>query len=183
MIEQQKALQAPLPIDQIDFRVQSINRGGYATILAYKDARVDINRLNSVFGIGFWQRKHELINGKEFCSVGIWNDEIKEWCWVQDCGTKSNTEQEKGQSSDAFKRAAFNLGIGIELYDYPLISIKLNQNEFKIDGNRVKATWDLKLREWRWFSQFTDGKLTCLAAKDQNGNSRFMWGEYQKEEK
>ena len=32
----------PLRIDQIDFRVQSINKGGFATILVYKDARVDM---------------------------------------------------------------------------------------------------------------------------------------------
>ena len=35
-------LSKPLEIQDIDFRVQSINKGGYATILAYKDARVDI---------------------------------------------------------------------------------------------------------------------------------------------
>jgi hypothetical protein len=41
-------LSEPLPISSIDFRVQSINKGGYATILAYKDARVDMNRLDTV---------------------------------------------------------------------------------------------------------------------------------------
>lgn len=175
-------LSKPLTIDQIDFRVQSINKGGYATILAYKDARVDMNRLNEVFGVGKWQRKHELINGNLFCSVGIWNDEIKEWCWVQDVGTESNTEKEKGQASDSFKRACFNLGIGIELYDYPPIQVKLNSDEFTVEGDRVKATWKLKLKEWVWFSQFTDDLLTCLAAKDQNGKTRFQWGHYRKEE-
>jgi len=98
-------LDTPLTASQISFRVQSINKGGYATILAYKDARVDINRLNEVYGVGYWQRRHEVVNNKEFCAVGVWNEEIKEWAWVQDCGTKSNTEAEKGQSSDSFKRA------------------------------------------------------------------------------
>ena len=60
-------LNTPLTIEEIDFRVQSINKGGYATILAYKDARVDMNRLDAVYGVGYWQRKHEVINGKEFC--------------------------------------------------------------------------------------------------------------------
>lgn len=177
MLDKQTKLQEPLTADQIDFRVQSINKGGYATILAYKDARVDMHRLNEVFGIGYWQRKHERIDGKEFCSVGIWNDDLKEWAWVQDCGTESNTEAQKGQSSDAFKRACFNLGIGIELYDYPVIQVKLNQNEFEVANGRAKQTWNLKIKEWRWYSEFKDGRIAFLAAKDQNGSMRFQWGE------
>jgi len=170
-------LDTPLTASQISFRVQSINKGGYATILAYKDARVDINRLNEVYGVGYWQRKHDVVNNKEFCSVGIWNKDIKEWAWVQDCGTKSNTEAEKGQSSDSFKRACFNLGIGTELYDYPMISIKLFDNE--VDKNaqpRPKALWALKIKEWAWYSEFEDGRLSFLAARDQNKKTRFTWG-------
>ena len=37
-------LNTPLTIEEVDFRVQSINKGFYATILVYKDARVDMNR-------------------------------------------------------------------------------------------------------------------------------------------
>lgn len=177
-----KSLSAPLTIDQIDFRVQSINKGGYATILAYKDARVDMNRLNTAFGVGKWQRKHEFINGSLFCSVGIWNDDIKQWAWVQDVGVESQAAKEKGQASDSFKRACFNLGIGIELYDYPIISVKLNKNEFKVENNKAKATWDLRLKEWKWVSQFQDGLLTCLAAQDQHGTKRFQFGKYIQEQ-
>lgn len=175
-------LNTPLEIKDIDFRIQSINKGGYATILAYKDARVDMNRLDEVYGVGYWQKKYDLINGNLFCSVGIWNKELKEWIWKQDVGTESMTEKEKGQASDAFKRACFNLGIGRELYDYPPIQIKLEPNEFKIipaNGSykeRVVSTWDLKLREWFWGSEFNeDGVLIKLAAKDNNGKLRFNW--------
>lgn len=179
-------LDDPLTIDQIDFRIQSINKGGYATILAYKDARVDMHRLNQVYGVGKWQRKHELINGNLFCSVGVWNDEIKEWCWVQDVGTESNTEKQKGQASDSFKRACFNLGIGIELYDYPVIQVKLNggndqKEEWFLNNGNPKAGWSLKLKEWKWVVQFQDGLLTCLAAQDQNGKLRFQFGSWNKE--
>ena len=183
-------LSAPLTIDQIDFRVQSINKGGYATILAYKDARVDMHRLNEVLGPGKWQRKHEFINGRLFCSVGIWTAESG-WAWVQDVGTESNAEKEKGQASDSFKRACFNLGIGIELYDYPVIQIKLkgggNKNgsdvEWFLDETKkdkwgnpsVRQGWGLKLKEWIWCSEFHDGQLSFLAAKDATG-LRFTWG-------
>lgn len=167
-------LNTPLQIDEIEFRIQSINKGGYATILAYKNARVDMNRLDAVYGVGFWQRKHELINGNLFCSVGIWNDALKQWVWVEDVGTESNTEKQKGQASDSFKRACFNLGIGRELYDYPIISVKLKENEW--DSVTGKAKFGFKLREWTWGSKFNeDGILIQLAAKDESGNLRYTW--------
>ena len=165
-------LNTPLTINEIDFRVQSVNKGGYATILAYKDARVDMNRLDAVYGVDGWQKKYDLIDGKLFCSIGIWSETLKQWIWKQDVGTESNTEKEKGQASDAFKRAGFNFGIGRELYDYPLIQVKLNDNEF--DKTTFKATFQFKLKEWVWGSEFDEkGKLIKLAAKDENGVLRF----------
>jgi hypothetical protein len=172
-------INTPLEINDIDFRVQSINKGGFATILAYKDARVDMNRLDAVDGVEGWQKKYEVVDGNLFCSVGIWSKNLSQWIWKMDVGTESNTEKEKGQASDAFKRACFNLGIGRELYDYPLIQVKLLDNEF--DKSTNKPTWDFKLKEWIWFSQFTDGKLNYLGCKDQNGKVRFSFGTYIKE--
>ncbi len=166
-------LNTPLSIAEIDFRIQSINSAGYATILAYKDARVDMNRLDAVIGVEYWQKKYELIDNHLFCSVGIYNHELKQWIWKQDVGTESNTEKEKGEASDAFKRACFNLGIGRELYDYPLIQIKLLDNEF--DKSTKKPTWDLKLKEWVWHSIFENNKLIFLGAKDQNGKLRYNY--------
>ena len=170
-------LNEPLKINEIDFRIQSINKGGYATVLAYKDARVDMNRLDAVFGVGYWQRKHTLINGNLFCSVGIFNKELNQWVWVEDVGVESNAEKEKGQASDSFKRACFNLGIGRELYDYPLIQIKLLDNEF--DKQTNKPTFNFKLKEWKWISQFDENKqLTFLGCTDNNNKVRFQYGTY-----
>lgn len=166
-------LKEPLSIDQIDFRVQSINKGGYATILAYKDARVDMDRLDQVCGPLGWKRQHTRDNHN--CIVSIYNQDTKEWVSKEDTGTESYTEADKGLASDSFKRACFNWGIGRELYDYPVIQVKLNQDEFTVEGNKVKATWNLKLKEWLWYSEFTDGKITFLAAKDVNG-IRYKWG-------
>ena len=167
-------LNTPLTINEIDFRVQSVSKSGRATILAYKDARVDMNRLDAVYGVDGWQKKYDLIDGKLFCSVGVYSEKLKQWIWKQDVGTESNTEKEKGQASDAFKRASFNLGIGRELYDYPLIQIQLTDKEFdKVTG---KTTWNFKLKEWKWGSEFDEnGVLVKLAAKDENGNLRFNW--------
>lgn len=171
-------LRTPLKIEDIDFRVQSVNRGGYATILAYKDARVDMNRLDEVVSPEYWKREH--FDNNTRCKVSIWNSAIKEWVSKEDVGTASATEKEKGTASDSFKRACFNWGIGRELYDYPVIQVKLLPNEF--DQSTNKPTWDFKLKEWKWFSQFTDGQLTFLGCKDNNGKLRFSYGEYIKEE-
>lgn len=184
-------LSKPLRIEQIDFRVQSINKGGFATILAYKDARVDMERLDQACGPLNWRREHTRDNHN--CIVSIWDDSKSQWVSKEDTGTESNTEAQKGLASDSFKRACFNWGIGRELYDYPVIQVKLNNNEFKImpaSGNykeRAVATWDLKLKEWVWFSQFIDGRISYLAATDgkldNNGKAikRFAWGAFKKE--
>lgn len=169
-----KDLQKPLPIESIDFRVQSINKGWYATILAYKDSRVDMNRLDEIVWPFNWKREHTRDNKN--CIVSIYDEDKKEWVSKEDTGTESNTEQEKWLASDSFKRACFNWWIGRELYDYPVIQVKLQENEFKIDWNFVKPTFEFKLKEWKWVSKFdNDWKLLVLACKDNNWKLRFSY--------
>ncbi len=170
-----KDLSKPLDVTQIDFRVQSINKGGYATILAYKDARVDMQRLDDVCGPLNWKREH--CRDNQNCIVSIYNDKTSEWVGKEDTGTQSMAEAAKGLASDSFKRACFNWGIGRELYDYPVISIKLNKNEFEINNNKAKQTWGLKLKEWVWRSEFQGKKMVFLEVKDQTGQIRYSWGE------
>lgn len=176
-------LREPLTVDQIDFRIQSISEKGWATILAYKDARVDQQRLDEVVGPLNWKREHT--NNNHNCIVSIFDASKGEWVSKEDVGTESNTEKEKGLASDSFKRACFNWGIGRELYDYPFICVQLKDGEWEIRSfngkERGVATWNLKLRDWIWFSQFKDGRLSCLAASDENGNRRFTWGKYDKD--
>ena len=105
---------------EIDVRVGSINEKG-ATLLLYKDARVDMNILDESGEV--WKRQHDTLNGKLFCTVSIWNDSIKEWVSRQDVGVESQSEKTKGEASDSFKRACFNWGIGRELYTAPFIWI------------------------------------------------------------
>jgi len=170
-------LNLPLPVSMIEFRIQSINNGKYATMLVYKDARVDINRLNTVCTPLGWKREHSRDNKN--CTVSIWDVEKSIWVGKEDTGTESNTEAAKGLASDSFKRACFNWGLGIELYDYPTISIKLNDNECKLNEKtgKFQQTWDLKLKEWKWYSEFNSSRqITFLAAKDNHEKVRFTWG-------
>jgi hypothetical protein len=107
---------------EIDARVSTINKNG-CSLLLYKDARVDQNILDETFGIFGWKRSHQLIGDRLYCTVEVWDDDKKQWISKQDVGTESYTEKEKGQASDSFKRACFNLGIGRELYTAPFIWI------------------------------------------------------------
>lgn len=115
-----------LNADEIDCRVSTVSEKGLSLLL-YKDARVDMRILDETVGAENWQRRHELINGNLFCEVGIYISDRKEWVWKQDVGTESNTEKEKGQASDSFKRACFNWGIGRELYSAPFIWISADK--------------------------------------------------------
>ena len=90
-----KALCKPLKASEIDFRVQSINKGGYATILAYKDARVDMNRLDDVVGPMNWKREHKLVGQNLHCTVSIYNTDTKEWVGKEDVGIESSAEKTK----------------------------------------------------------------------------------------
>ena len=167
-----KDLSKPLTINDIEFRVQSINKWGYATILAYKDARVDMNRLDEVVWQLNWKRQHTRDNKN--CVVSIYDEGKKEWISKEDTGTESNTEQEKWLASDSFKRACFNWWIGRELYDYPVIQVKLNDDEF--DKATWKATYNFKLKEWVWVSKFDENwKILVLACKDKSNKLRFSY--------
>ncbi|MCI1995656.1 hypothetical protein [Clostridium luticellarii] len=122
-----------LNADEIEVRVQSLKKtinGAACILLLYKDARVDMRILDETFGVTGWRRTHELINGRLFCNIDIWDGEKNQWIRKQDVGVESHTEKEKGQASDSFKRAGFNIGIGRELYTAPLIWINLQQGEF-----------------------------------------------------
>ena len=118
-----------LTANEIDCRVASVTRDGKLMLLLYKDARVDQNILDETFGIFGWQREHEIIGGNLYCTVSVKNSETGEWISKQDVGVESYTEKEKGQASDSFKRACFNLGIGRELYTAPTIWVKKGDYE------------------------------------------------------
>ena len=122
-----------LRADEIECRVQSVKENGLVLLL-YKDARVDMNILDETVGSSNWQREHYECKGNLFCRVGIGiarqNGE-SEWVWKSDCGTESNTEAQKGEASDSFKRACFNWGIGRELYTAPFTWISADKCNIK----------------------------------------------------
>lgn len=152
----------PLKAEEIDVRVGNAFSWGYSLLL-YKDARCDMNILDETLGAENWQRDHKEIKGNLYCGVGInvcyektrTNDMIQygdRWVWKWDCGTESNTEKEKGEASDSFKRACVNWGIGRELYTSPNIAISCEMeqvgNSYKIPKEEQKRRFRVKEIEY-----------------------------------
>ena len=130
----------PLMASEIEVRVGQVG-DGYAILLLYKNARVDRAMLDEEFGQMNWQDRYSEHKGNLFCSIGVWDDRKEQWVWKEDCGTESQTEKEKGEASDAFKRAGFRWGIGIELYNSPRIYLqvatdKVGDYKFKLHNPR-----------------------------------------------
>lgn len=157
-----------LQADEIECRVQTVTPNG-CSLLLYKDARCDMNILDETVGPEKWQRAHELINGNLFCNVGINTD--GDWVWKQDVGTESNTEKEKGQASDSFKRACVNWGIGRELYTAPFIWIDGDLIEWREDnkGKKVpKSTFSVDYIDY-------DDKRRISALAIRTNKGKIVW--------
>lgn len=149
-----------LSVEDIECRIQSVNDKG-AVLLLYKTARADMRILDEVFGAMNWQRHHEVVNGNLFCTISIYDPDKGQWVSKQDCGVPSNTQGEKGEASDAFKRAGFSWGIGRELYDSPFIWISGKVGKY----DRFYVTDIQYDREKR--------KFTRLVIYDDNGKERY----------
>lgn len=161
---------------EIECRVAQCGKGrngAWCSILLYKDARVDMKILDEVYTPLGWQREHALIGDRLYCTISIWDAEKGEWIKKQDVGTESYTEKEKGQASDAFKRAGFNVGIGRELYTAPKIFVNLNEGEYKMSGDKVYPSISLDVKEIHYDG---NGAISRLVLVDSKGNERYTFG-------
>lgn len=165
--------------EDIDVRVAqtyTYNNNGQTVVkvslLLYKNARVDMKILDELFTPMGWKRTHRLIGDRLYCQVEVWDAEKKEWICKEDVGVESNTEAEKGQASDSFKRACVNWGIGRELYTAPRVAVELNEKEYTRDQQgkiRVWATFSVKSIAYDTKSR----TITSLEIQDRLGNVRY----------
>lgn len=139
------------------WRVQSANQYG-ASCVAYVDARDVQDLLDNVCGQDNWQVRYSEHKGNLFASIGIRVDQnlgtdVEDyWVWKEDCGTESNVEKQKGEASDAFKRAGVMWGIGRFLYSKKIVKLPVKerngryipysekQGKFIYDANSI-TTW------------------------------------------
>ena len=169
-----------LRADEIECRVAQVSAKG-CSLLLYKTARVDRAILDEEFGVMNWQNDFKVVDGKMYGGIGIYSKDLSEWIWKWDCGTESNTEAEKGQASDCFKRAGFKWGIGIELYTAPFIFVQADT--VKDDYASKKAGKDIyKLADKYIKFEVTEidyaanGDINKLSIKDSNGNLVYQLG-------
>lgn len=162
-----------LRADEIECRVGMVRANAQkeygCSILLYKDARVDMRILDETVGAGNWQRTHRLIGDNLYCEVSIWSKELDMWVSKEDVGVESKTEKEKGQASDAFKRACFNWGIGRELYTAPFVWIKLEDGEL-LNQTTVKTKFCV-----REIGYDEKKNINYLVIVDGKGNARYSY--------
>ena len=152
--------------EEIECRLQSFS-DKTATFLLYKDVRTDVRVLSETYG-DMWKNEYSEINGNIYCTISIWNDQLKAWISRSNVGTESNIEHEKGQASDAMKRAGFMWGIGTELYTAPQIKVDLTDKDIW----NGKCTLKLSVKE----VEITDDhRIRKLVLADKWGNVRFSW--------
>lgn len=169
--------------EEIEARIGTINQKGLSLLL-YQDARVGMTILDETVGPMNWQRKHELINGNLFCSVGINvnydNDKEPFFVWKQDVGVESFTEKEKGQASDSFKRAVVNWGICRCLYSAPFIWISADKCNINQGGNGKFQCYDKFIVEQILYDN--DKNIVALSVKNANTNERVFLMDKRKKE-
>ncbi|MBO7318682.1 MAG: hypothetical protein J6V06_01500 [Clostridia bacterium] len=174
-----------LRADEVEVRVQQCTQYG-AQLLLYKDARCDKKILDETFGIFGWQDRYEVIKGNLYCTIDLWDKENCHWVSKCDCGTESNTEAEKGEASDAFKRAGVAVGIGRELYTKIHIFIKgVTKVKEDAQGQPIKDKYGKKQYELTdKYMKFAvsvmevdeeNRKITKLVIVDGKGNVVFTW--------
>lgn len=168
--------------DEIQVRMDSCSQKG-ARFLLYKDARCDMDILDETVGPGNWQRKHYEQKGNMYCSVGVnvsYDDPMRDpvWVWKDDCGSESNTEKEKGEASDSFKRACVNWGIGRELYTKIPAFINIatkDSGRKKPNGQPIFVPEDPWIRFVVSDIQYSGKKITGLQISDTDGIVAFTW--------
>ena len=152
--------------EEIECRLQTATEK-QATYLLHKTARTDVSILSECYG-DKWKNEFHNIDGKLFCTISVWNDEIKSWVSRSNVGTESNIEKEKGEASDAIKRAGFMWGIGSELYTAPTIKVDISSK----DMYNGKCTLKLSVKE---IEISKEHKITKLILTDKWGDIRFNW--------
>lgn len=153
-------LAAPFPPDRVSWRVGQTNvkrvrretgdnnaAPTKGVALAYIDARDVYDRLDAVLGISGWQcEHHDAGDGRLSCRIGIRLE--GEWVWKSDgAGARqadqglSEQDANKGDFSDALKRAAVAWGIGRYLYelDAPWVALDKYRRIEKDEYNSLRT--------------------------------------------
>lgn len=155
-----------LRADEVECRIGQVAKSGKGlSLLLYKTARTDMAVLDEAVGAENWSCRYYECKGTLFCSLGLRIG--GEWVWKDNAGSPSNMEAEKGEASDALKRAGFAWGIGRELYSAPFIWVP--SDRCNIQGGKCYDRFEVaKLAS-------EGGRITELVVADERGRTVFSW--------
>jgi len=166
--------------NEIEVKVKQVTEKG-AVLLLYKTARVDMDILDKEFGPMNWQSDYKVVKDNLYCGIGVRDKETKEWVWKWDCGIESRADGEgnekKGEASDAFKRAGFKWGIGVELYTSPFIFANVETEECGTD-QRGRKIYRLKDKFAKFSVQgiwYDKDEISAIVIQDKKGGVVFTW--------
>lgn len=156
--------------NEIECRVSEIAKdGSYLKLLLYKTARTDAQMLDETVSPEHWQNDFKIIDGNLYGGIGI--DFGNGYIWRWDCGTESNVEKEKGEASDAFKRAGFKWGIGAELYSSPKIVINKQYANIKEYSGKYRCYDAFSVAHIEYDD---DGKISALQITNDS-SKKIVW--------
>nr|UWH99497.1 MAG: mitochondrial genome maintenance [Bacteriophage sp.] len=146
--------------DEVECRIGQVSKSGKGlSLLLYKTSRTDMALLDEAFGPMNWRCSYEEVKGVLNCTLSVYDADKGIWIDKQAAGTESNMESEKGESSDALKRAGFLWGIGRELYTAPFIWIRAE--DCNIADGKCRDTFAVDAME------VVDGRITALTVTDE----------------
>lgn len=165
-----------LTAEEIEVRVSRVTNAG-VELLLFKDARCDMRILDETVGAENWQCHYYEHKNTLFCSVEICVDRgngLAEWVSKDNAGAPSNMDAQKGEASDAFKRACFCWGIGRSLYTAPRIFVYADK------CGKIQHGKNGKMQCYDGFHvekvRIEDGQITGLSIwNDTTGHRCFVW--------
>lgn len=137
------ALAEPFDQREVKWKPQSV-KGNRALAICYIDARLVMDRLDEVVGLGGWKSEYTQVGPNSVeCRLSVRLD--GEWVVKADVGSISEQPDEgdrmKAAYSDALKRAAVQWGIGRYLY-------RLGHQWLDYDPHKKQFTQAPKLPPW-----------------------------------
>ena len=168
-----------LKADEIEVRVSRVTNAG-VELLLYKTSRTDMDILDETVGNENWECEFYECKGTLFCRIGIrckdsdGGEEFAKMVWKSNAGAPSNMEAQKGEASDAMKRAGFTWGIGRSLYTAPRIFVYADKCGKIQQGKNGKMQCYDRFRVEK--VRIEDGQITGLAIwNDTTGHRCFVW--------
>lgn len=187
---EQKLLELKKTID-FKWRVQSMypnkTNPTHAIMIPYVDARDVQERLDEVIGASGWQNDFKAVGDRLFGGIGILIN--GQWVWKWDRGIASQTEKEKGEASDCFKRAAVEWGINRDAYMVGTVKLKVKEFNSKfypcdekgqfLKGKKLFDTCNqiAKITELENYDiEITDSYLSELGEDETLTPNHIKWG-------